>query len=1615
VLLLHYILKVRNNLDIAYDRYTKTKNQVNMKIQDVFQAFSKAFMGGLQKDDFIDHHPLEMSQILDGIWSIGKKRENDQTLIETQVIQSDQNSWLNNKTRIFVVSRDCAFIIDSVTAELNRRNLTIKTIFHPVVSVRRDSKGTITQAANRDDKNGVNESWIVIEIQGVLDQAQQIILKQELARVMSDVILATRDWKAMQTALLSCVNDIKNNGMIKHKTDTIRVTEYAAFLQYLYDNNFTLLGYREYTFSKNKTDVFSSVIIGKSLGLLSDERQPVYLNKGSISLPQDLQKIRVDAPLVSVYKVNRRSSVHRVVPLDAIAIKVVDGQGHVVGEKLFIGLFTSVTYSRSVADVPLIRAKIAQVVEHAHFAQASHDHRALAHILEKYPRDELFQMSVEQIHEHASGILRLQDRPRVALYARVDSFRRYISCLVYVPRERYETKLRLSIQSVLEQELSGRCDNFYTTLDDSPLARVMFIIAINQNHDNCYDFKVIEQKIVSISLTWSDHLRVSLMEKTADKNQAIALAHTYSTAFDSAYQNTYTPETAVVDIERIEKTIKNGQIIVDFKNQDTNILAIKLYHPHKAASLSDVLPILENMGLRVESELPFRISLKDSAQIIWIHEFHLKCAASVVIDDVKSEAEDALKAIWYGQAENDLLNALVMSAGLNWRDVIILRGYTKYMQQARVPYTPSYIMKALTDYPVLASALVGYFHANNDPCIPDASRKIGEWNSIIVQSLEAVSALDQDRIIRFIKSLIDATLRTNFYQRDEHDAYKPVLAFKFDSNIIASLPDPRPWREIFIYSPRVEGIHLRGGKIARGGIRWSDRPEDFRTEILGLMQAQMVKNAVIVPEGAKGGFVLKKLPENPTREVCQAEGIACYKMFVRGLLDITDNLQGNKISHPENVIRHDGDDPYLVVAADKGTAKFSDIANALSAEYGFWLGDAFASGGSAGYDHKEVGITARGAWECIKRHFRELGHDIQKQAFDVIGIGDMAGDVFGNGMLLSKKIKLVGAFNHAHIFCDPNPDMDTSWKERKRLFEGVKGWDEYNQSLLSAGGRIYNRREKSLLLTKEIRARFKITAEKISPAELMHAMLKTQCDLLYFGGIGTYIKGDNQTHADASDRSNDQVRVDASLVNAKVLGEGANLAVTRRARIEMGLRGIKLNADFIDNSGGVDCSDHEVNIKILLQDVMRSKQSVLNLEQRNKLLKDMTDEVASLVLRNNHQQSQAISLAEIDAVQCLPTHARFIELLELQDNLKRSVEGLPSTAEIELRLRDNKGLTRSELATLVSLAKIRIKKALLSGSLIDDPLAQDWLINYFPAPIVEKYKPYIIQHRLRREIIAAQMTASIVNRLGPTFLMTVAEKRGADIELIAQACFIARQAYDLKPLWHAIEALDGKISADTQLKSMKLIARLIEATTVWILRHGKNIVQKKTLAKTSENLAVSVRVIKDNLDQSLPLIRKQRVAEYTKAMKQEGMPEKLAIDLAHLGPLRSAPDIIRISGHDVKKISTTATLFFHLGDALHFDWLRAQARRLSGVSFWQSEAIDGVLNQLYTTQADLTRLILDETEEKLGPHDLLELWKEKNGSILRQFETMLNDMRRVSQLDLAMLTLVEQRLRQLCG
>ena len=1522
------------------------------------------------------------------------------------------------KTVIDIVCDDLAFLVDSIAAEVNRHDLLISLLVHPVLFPRYDKTKSLSAIKAKGKQGDHRQSHIHIQINHVLAPSKIDALYDGLHTVLKDVVLANNDWVEMLQKMKEASTELSVS-TTRHPAAEIQ--KCCAFLDYLANNNFTFLGFREYEFVDGKGGVKSKTTKDSSLGLLHDDVEPAYINENEEGLPRNLQELRRNLPPVSISKTNRVATVHRRVPMDAIAVKKYDESGNVTGERLFLGLFTSVTYSRSVSDVPYLREKVEEVIQMSNLMEGSHDRRALRHILEKYPRDELFQIEKDELLKICLNIIRLQERQRISLFLRRDPFGRYISCLVYVPRDRFGTDLRLAMQQILEEEMNGTCTSFNTTLDDSVFARVMFSIQVNQHEPPKFNAKRLEKKLRESGETWPEKLSAALSDEYKEEQRVMDVALKYENAFPVAYTSNYRARQAVFDIEKIEQALDANRLVLDLyrpDDMDQCNLRLKVYHPGSPITLSDVLPILENMGLRSIAELPYKVTPEDEEQPLWIHDFLLETpgfAKAVVVGDVKPTFEKAFTKIWYKEMDNDGLNKLVLAAGANWREITILRSYVRYMQQIRSPFSRNYIQRALTDNPQISRLIIDLFKAYHNPENGDKSQSMADTCiAKIEKELEAVDSSDQDRILRTMVTLAKATMRTNYYQRDEQGNRKMHLSLKIKSSSVPDIPDPKPFMEIFVYSPQVEAVHLRGDKIARGGLRWSDRHEDYRTEVLGLMKAQMVKNSVIVPMGAKGGFVVKT--PTSSREEFFKEGVKCYKTFIRGLLDITDNRVGTKVVPPKDVVRRDGDDPYLVVAADKGTATFSDTANEISQEYNFWMDDAFASGGSAGYDHKKMGITARGAWESVKAHFRLFNHDIQNKPFDVVGIGDMGGDVFGNGMLLSEHIHLVAAFNHLHIFCDPDPDPAKTFKERQRLFDEVKGWDEYNEKLLSKGGRIFNRSEKVLTLTPEIQKRFDISKEKVTPTELIRAILKSRTDLLWFGGIGTYIKSSRETHSDVGDKANDALRVDATEVRARVIGEGANLGVTQLGRIELSEKGTRLNTDFVDNSGGVDSSDHEVNIKILLSDVMNSKTHKMDLKARNTLLKKMTEEVGEHVLRHNYQQAQAVSLAELQARENLQLHEEFIEDLEKEKGLNRKNEGLPDVETIENRLRAGKGLTRPELCILISYAKIALTGDLLKSSIPDNPKMENWVLDYFPDVLSKKYKPEILRHRLKREIIATMMASSLVNRMGPTFTKSRMNKTGATIAQVMEAYFVVRDAFNLREIWDDIEAMDGKVPAEVQLKAMREIAHMAEHTITWFLtRLGREVDLERDTKDYGKGIEELRQKIDDLLTDGLAVSVQQRVD----GGQRDGLPHDLARQIALMPVLSSACDIVRIGLEQKTDLMNTARTYFEVGEKFHLDWLRQQARYIPHDNAWQSEAAIGVTESLFSCQAGLTVRVLRDlngTAKKANDADsILKEWLKDHGQILKQFEPLFSELRRAGTVDLTMLMVAEHRLRQLYG
>ena len=1567
----------------------------------------------ISDDDAADFDPKLLAMVTESHWNLAQKRKDRQPQIKIYTPSIAKQKL--RLTVIDVVSKDMAFLVDSVVAEINRHNLLIDFMVHPILYARADSAGKLVEISSKRDASSARQSHIHIQIKGSISEDVLAQLEAGLYQALEDAYAANRDWEKMLARLKEACEELTASKTSHPKAE---IAEYCAFLNFLHDNNFTLLGFREYEFVEEKGVLKSKTVKGRSLGVLNDDIRPAYISEREEGLPRNLQELRRGLPAVSVSKTNRLATVHRRVPMDAIAIKTYDKNGKVKGEKLFLGLFTSVTYSRSVSDVPLLRRKVEDVVNLSDFLPQSHNRKALRHILEKYPRDELFQIPEKDLFEICLDILRLQERQHIALFMRRDPFGRYISCLVYIPRDRFSTSLRKQIGNIIEEQLDGTCTTFTTSLDDSVFARVMFIITVSQDKPPKYNPEHLEMMLQEAGQTWPERLSDALADTYEDDDQITALTLKYGEAFPLAYTTRYRAKHSIFDIAKIEAVQQSKRIGLDlYKTNDLapNQLKLKVYNPSTPLNLSDVIPILENMGLQAISELPFEIKPANADSSVWIHDFMLEInpgnTLALAFEDLKANFETAFTRIWYLEMENFGLNELVLKAGLNWSEVTILRAYVRYLKQIRYPFEKPYIEKALTQNPDIARIIVDAFKAFHDPSAKDHEKRGNDCIKAAETALEKVESFDQDRILRNFISLVQATLRTNYFLKDKDGQQKLYLSMKLDSKSVPGLPEPKPYREIFVYSPRFEAIHLRGDVIARGGLRWSDRHEDFRTEVLGLLRAQMVKNSVIVPVGAKGGFVVKTPIKD--RKAFMAEGIECYKIFIRGLLDITDNRKGTKVVPPKNIVRRDGDDPYLVVAADKGTASFSDIANSLSQEYGFWLDDAFASGGSAGYDHKKMGITAKGGWESVKLHFRHLNHNIQKKPFDVIGVGDMGGDVFGNGMLLSEQIHLVGAFNHVHIFCDPNPNPAVSFQERDRLFKAVSGWEGYDLKKLSKGGRIYSRSEKLLTLTPEIRERFEITAEKVSPIDLMRAMLKARADLLWFGGIGTYIKSTNETHADVGDKANENMRIDGSEVRALVIGEGANLAVTQRGRVEFAEKGGRINTDFLDNSGGVDSSDHEVNIKILLTDVMTDKANAMDLKSRNKLLEQMTNDVAKHVLRNNYQQAQAISLAEFQSHENLKIQEEFIQEMERERGLKRASEGLPSVETIEHRLRTGHGLTRPELCVLLSHAKINFTKDLLATDIPDSPEMQDWVFNYFPEVLRKKFPKEIARHRLRREIIAMSLANSLINRLGPTFIKSCTKKTGASSSDIAKAYIIVREVFELRALWDKVEALDNKVPAELQLKAMKEIAGLTEHAVTWFLtRLGRDSDIRTDIKNyhkgVSDLRAGASKILMDDLKEATEL----RIV----GGERDGLPKDLAKEIAFLPVLSSACDITRISLEQKTDLMTTAHVYFDLGQKFQLGWLRQQARFVTSDDPWQAEATSGLIDQLYGAQAGLTIQILRDTKGRASKEQsIVEKWLAQNSGKARQIEALLVQLKRAGTVDLPMLVIAEQRLRNLIG
>jgi glutamate dehydrogenase len=1589
---------------------THARKKTDGSNMELLEEFLRHYYSAVAVEDLVARTPADLYAAAASQFEFARKRNSGKPSIRIFNPTSSKHGYTSTHTVIELVNDDMPFLVDSASMAINRAGFSIHLTVHPIFKVMRDDKGALQKIVPPHENlvEGRQESFIRIEIDRETDKAFLKELEQSLLDSMQDVRASVEDWAEMR----NCASEIINNlSKQPPQLDPAEVSEGIKFLDWLVNNHFTFIGYREYDLVKDDGEDILKPVSKSGLGILRNHAR-MSSDKGLV-LPKDIRETARARELLIITKANSVSTVHRPSYLDYIGIKRFDENGNVIGERRFLGLFTSSAYSRSPRDIPLLRQKVEQVMLRSRLPFNSHAGKALLHILETFPRDELLQASTDELFEIATGVQQLQERQRVKAFLRRDMFGRYFSCLIYVPRERYNTQVREKIQILLKEQLNGHEVESSAQISESILARVHLIVRTTPWKFPDYDIQAIEENIEEIVRSWLDKLHDAAVERYGEE-QGIKLVHRYGESLPPAYREDVKPKAAVFDLEQMEGVQSGDELRMSLYRPTHNpkgLWRFKLFHAEQPLPISNALPMLENMGLKVISERPYEVDLPDDS-IIWIQDFDIVYgnANGIAPEDVRDIFQDTFLKVSEGLAENDGFNRLVLAAQLTWREVALMRAYCKYLLQTGIPFSQTYMEQTLVNNAAITRQLVELFAVRFQPNNSKSRTAATEKLTVDIKAaLEEVSSLDDDRILRSFLNVINATLRTNYYQQSDNKEIKDYISFKFDPARIPELPLPKPAYEIWVYSPRVEGVHLRGGKVARGGLRWSDRREDFRTEVLGLVKAQQVKNTLIVPVGSKGGFVVKRPPTKDDREAFMAEGIDCYKTFLRGLLDLTDNIVDGDIVPPKQVVRHDDDDPYLVVAADKGTATFSDLANEVAAEYGFWLGDAFASGGSVGYDHKKMGITAKGAWESVKRHFRELGLDTQTTNFSVVGVGDMAGDVFGNGMLLSRHIKLKAAFNHMHIFIDPFPDPEVSFQERERMFNLPRStWEDYNAELISKGGGVYSRSAKSIKLSPEAREALGIEESVLTPNELIKAILQAPVDLLWNGGIGTYVKAKRETNAECGDRANDALRINGEDLRCRVIGEGGNLGMTQLGRIEFALRGGRVNTDFIDNAGGVDCSDHEVNIKILLNLAMSD--DTLSMKQRNKLLLDMTDEVSELVLRDNYMQTQAVTIAEAQAPSRLNEHMHLIRQLEREGRLNRALEFLPDEEVVAERRNAGRGLVRPEMSILFAYAKMDVYDALLASDVPEDSYLANELENYFPQPLQQRYQELMPEHRLRREIIATAVTNSMVHRMGPTFSHRMQEETGASPADVARAYTIAREAFGMRELWVQIEALDNKVPASIQTAMHIQIARLLKHAAHWLLDRPE---KSADIANAVDHFTPGIAALTSILESLMGPVEVNAFGETIQQYIDIGVPEALARRIAALRPLYSALDIVDIASAQKIEVQSVAGGYFEIESRLDLGWLREEIEKLPVDGHWQAIARGTLRENLYAQQRRITAVALKKRKKGSPAVAAIRSWMSEREQRIQHAQRMLTDMRSAGSLDFATASVALQEIRKI--
>ncbi|MDR5802248.1 NAD-glutamate dehydrogenase [Caballeronia sp. LZ001] len=1524
----------------------------------------------------------------------------------------EQHGWHSDHTVVEIVNDDMPFLVDSVTMELNRLGLALHSAIHPVFRVWRADAGPhagdivrIGQGhADAGDGRSSLESFIHFEVDRCSEGERLEEVRESIARVLGDVREAVEDWPKVVDAARASIADLKTRDT---SPDGL---EARAFLEWMVADHFTFLGCRDYDLVEHEDGLALRGVPGSGAGIL---REPAG---GDLTpLPPGAAAIVEGAAPIFLTKANSRATVHRPGYLDYVGVKRISPDGKVTGERRFLGLYTSTAYLVPTSEIPIVRRKCANIVRRAGFLEKGHLAKSLISVLEQYPRDELFQADEDVLFDIALGVLRLQEHQRTRLFVRRDRFDRFVSCLVFVPRDKFNTDLRRRISKVLMEAFNGKSIEFTPLLSESPLARIHIVVRADRGAMPEVDTRELEARVVQVARRWQDDLADALIDSHGEE-EGNRLLRRYADSFPAGYREDYPARTAVRDIELIEATHSRpgGLAMSLYRPIEAAIepgrraFRFKVYRVGEPIALSASLPMLEHLGVRVDEERPYLIE-PNGAPTAWIHDFGLELQDDVEfdIDRVKPLFENAFASVWTGETESDDFNRLVLRAQFGARDVTIMRAYAKYLRQVGSNFSDAYIERALTGNPKIATKLLELFMVRFDPARGGSAEEREPHVERVLADIEAaldkVPNLDEDRILRQFLGVITATVRTNHFRREPNGEPRPYLSFKLDPSKVPGLPEPKPMFEIWVYAPRVEGVHLRGGRVARGGLRWSDRREDFRTEVLGLMKAQMVKNVVIVPVGSKGGFVVKNPPPLTDREAFLAEGVACYQMFLRGLLDVTDNRKPDGIVPPPDVVRHDPDDPYLVVAADKGTATFSDYANAIAHEYGFWLDDAFASGGSVGYDHKKMGITARGAWESVKRHFREMNFDTQTTDFTVVGVGDMSGDVFGNGMLLSRHIRLIAAFDHRHVFLDPNPDAATSFEERQRLFALPRSsWADYDTALISAGGGIHARTAKAIPVSPQVQKVLGITASSLAPVELIRAILLAEADLLYNGGVGTYVKSSIETNAQVGDRTNDAVRVNGAELRCKVVAEGGNLGFTQLGRIEFAQRGGRINTDAIDNSAGVDCSDHEVNIKILLGLVVADGE--MTEKQRNVLLAEMTDEVGLLVLKDNYAQTQALSIANRHVAETLDAEARMMRYLERAGRLKRKIEFLPSDDEIAERAAARLGLTSPERAVLLAYGKMWLYDELLESDVPEDPLVADLLPAYFPKPLQRRFSATMQHHPLKREILATHLTNVLVNRTGCTFVHRLMEETDARPSDIVRAALMARDVFSLDDLWRNIDGLDNLVADEVQARMFVDVVRLLDDTALWFLR---------TLEQSPNDTAgvlARCREAAHRLAPQLPALlpATQLDAWYARRRELEdaGVESSLAARVASGEIATAVLDSAEVAACSERGLEIVASVYFGIGTLLDYRGIAERAMALPITTHWDLLARAAALEELGRLKRALTVSALEQSRGIDNPDVIVESWRAKREAALDRYTRLLTELRASGGTSLSMLLVV---------